>query len=47
MILGLGLGLMGVEVFPPLSDTQFSRWVIDVDLEMSLLKGLWGKCGAL
>jgi hypothetical protein len=25
--------------------SQFSRWVIDVDLEMSLLKGLWGSVG--
>ena len=25
--------------------TQFSRWVIDVDLEMSLLKGVWGSVG--
>lgn len=30
-----------------LSVTQFSRWVIDVDLEMCLLRGHWKECGAL
>lgn len=28
------------------SHIQFSRWVINVHLEMSLLKGLWGKSGS-
>lgn len=30
-----------------LSATQFSRWVIDVDLQMCLLRGHWKECGAL
>jgi hypothetical protein len=45
----MALGLMEWGVFSlslSLSPSpQFSRWVIDVDLEMSLLKGLWGSVG--
>lgn len=41
------LGLMEGEFFTlsSLSFTQFSRWVIDVDQEMSLLNDLWELCG--
>jgi hypothetical protein len=43
------LGLMDVKFSHSLSLSlpiiQFSRWVLDVDQEMSTLEDLWEKCG--
>jgi hypothetical protein len=41
------LGLMDVKFSHTLSLSiiQFSRWVLDVDQEMSTLEDLWEKCG--
>ena len=45
--LSMILGLMDVRfsLTLSLSIIQFSRWVIDVDQEMSILEDLWEECG--